>query len=83
MSNKLIRAKTRKPNIWDKLKGSFNCIGFMIESLYKKDFGNCKFGYTLLRETIAGRFEVVVKEKWYEYYIKLITKFYLSTSFDR
>ena len=63
MSNKLVRTKTRKPNILDKLKGSFNCIIWMLESLVKGEFEDCKFAYVLLKETIAGRFEVVIKEK--------------------
>lgn len=63
MSNKLVRAKKRKPTLKDKLKGSFNCIVWMLESLVKGEFGDCKFAYVLLKETIAGRFEVVVKEK--------------------
>lgn len=63
MSNKLIRTKTRKPTLKDKVKGSFNCIVWMLESLVKGDFGDCKFAYVLLKETIAGRFEVVVRER--------------------
>ena len=35
----------------------------MVESLVKGDFEDCKFAYVLLKETIAGKFEVVVKEK--------------------
>lgn len=63
MSNKLVRAKTRKPTLKDKLKGSFNCIVWMLESLIKFNFVECKFGYALLKETIKGNFEVVVREK--------------------
>ena len=63
MSKKLVRNKTRKPNIWDKIKGSFDCIVWMLQSLVKGEFGNFKLAYVLLKETIAGKFEVVVKEK--------------------
>ena len=63
MSNKVIKSKTRKPTLKDKLKGSFNCIIWMLESLIKFNFVDCKFAYVLLKETIKGNFEVVVKEK--------------------
>lgn len=63
MSNKIVRNETRKPNLKDKVKGSFNCVIWMLESLVKGDFGDCKFAYVLLKETIAGRFEVVIRER--------------------
>ena len=63
MSNKVIKSKTRKPTLKDKLKGSFNCIIWMLESLIKFNFGDYKFAYALLKETIKGNFEVVIKEK--------------------
>ena len=63
MSNKLVRAKTRKPTFKDKMKGSINCFGYMVESLLKGNIEEFRFGYILLKETIAGKFEVVIKEK--------------------
>ena len=45
MSNKVIKSKTRKPTLKDKVKGSFNCIIWMLEALVKGDFGDYKFGY--------------------------------------
>ena len=58
MSNKVIKSKTRKPTLKDKVKGSFNCIVWMLESLVKGDFEDCKFAYVLLKETIK-------EFKWY------------------
>ena len=63
MSNKVIKSKTRKPTLKDKVKGCFYYIKWMLISLFKGDIGTCKLCYILLKETKAGRFEVVVKEK--------------------
>ena len=54
---------TRKPNLKDKIVGVVSWLIFIISSFTKGDIGNCKFGWTILLETMRGNFEVVVKEK--------------------